>query len=96
MADSASAIWLSGCFAKNAAAALRAASGCSVARSNSHLVASRQARSRPGSCWQQLIDVLQAGEVLLAFDHAVDLLQLGRKSPQQNLIFLPVPPGQSE
>ena len=35
-------------------------------------------------------------KILLAFDHAVDLLQLGRKSPQQNLIFLPVPPGQGE
>ena len=44
----------------------------------------------------ELIDMLDTGDELLAFDHAIDLLQLGKKSGQQNLIFLPVPPGQRE
>ena len=40
----------SGCFTRNVAAVVRAASRWSVTRSNMHLVARRHARSRPGSC----------------------------------------------
>ena len=37
---------------------------------------------------QQPIDVLQAGQILLAFDHAVDLLQFGQEVAAAELDFL--------
>ena len=67
---------------------VRAASCWSVTRSNMHLVASRHGPIAARLLRQQVIDVLQAGQILLAFDHAVDLLQFGEKIAAAELDLL--------
>ncbi len=52
-----------------------------------------QARAAGRLCVKK-VDVVQAGYVLFALDHAINFFQFGQQVGEQNLIFLPVPPGQ--
>ena len=65
-----------------------AASCWSVARNSSTLGRQQTGPIAAGLLLQQVIDVFQAGQELLAFDHAVDFLQFGEEIAAAELDLL--------